>query len=327
MKETMVIRTDGDHRLGLGHIYRSVNIAKELRKNGFKIIFLSKSPCLENIIPREFSIKKITGGTKNLQKIIDEIKPTVLILDKLCVDSDELRILTKNTSVVAIDYIGKNKKMLKNGINMLYHTSGLRGKHSFSGFEFTVLSDSIRKRKLIKISRDVKKILVMQGGTDTHCNIPKIVDLLNKIHEKIQISVVTGPSFKCWKELNESANASSHRIRVFHDIKDIGSIMVKNDMAITGGGMTSLELCHLGIPSVIICGESFENETSSLLEKNGFGVNLGYKKILPKEKIVEVIKELMMNYERRKEMNRIGKVLVDGNGTKRVAKKVMRAIK
>ena len=98
-------------------------------------------------------------------------------------------------------------------------------------------------------------------------------------------------------------------------------------MAITGGGMSSLELCCLGIPSIIICGESFENETASLLAKKGFGINLGYNKKISKEKIAVVSKELMMNYEQRKKMNKMGQKLIDGNGTKRVSSIIERMIK
>ena len=100
--------------------------------------------------------------------------------------------------------------------------------------------------------------------------------------------------------------------------------MVKNDIAITGGGMTSLELCNLGIPSIILCGEEFENETSSLLEKNGFGINLGYKKKISKKEIALTVKKLMSNYQQRKNMNKIGKKLIDNEGIKRVTDIVLR---
>ena len=43
MKQNIIIRTDGDNKIGLGHIYRSLYLAKELKKNKFNVIFLSKS--------------------------------------------------------------------------------------------------------------------------------------------------------------------------------------------------------------------------------------------------------------------------------------------
>ena len=327
MKETIIIKTDGSNEIGLGHIYRSVNLAKELKKENYKIIFLTKSNISTKIIPKIFTVKKIKNNLNELQNILNKINPKIIIIDKLEENLDEIKILKEKSTVVAIDYTGKNKKYIKFGINLLYHKSGIQGKNSFSGFNLTILSDSIRKKKPIKIIKKVKKIFVIQGGTDTPCNTPKIINSLNQINENIQINIVVGLSFNCWKILNESIKNSVHDVKIFHNIKNIGEIMQKNDIAITGGGMTSLELCHLGVPSIIICGASFENETSSLLEKNGFGINLGYKKNISEKKIVATVKKLMANYEQRKEMNKIGQKLIDGNGIKRVINIILRIMK
>jgi spore coat polysaccharide biosynthesis predicted glycosyltransferase SpsG len=327
MKETIIIKTDGSNEIGLGHIYRSVNLAKELKKRNYKIIFLTKSSILTKIIPKTFTVKKIKNNLNELQNVLNKINPKIIIIDKLEENLKEIKILSEKSILVAIDYTGKNKKEIKFGINLLYHKSGIQGKNSFSGFNLTILSDSIRKKKPIKIVKKVKKIFVIQGGTDTPCNTPKIIDALNKINEDIQINIVVGLSFKCWKTLNESIRNSVHDVKIFHNIKNIGEIMQKSDIAITGGGMTSLELCHLGVPSIIICGASFENETSSLLEKNGFGINLGYNKKISEKKVGVTVKKLMVNYQQRKEMQKIGQKLIDGNGVKRVANIILRMIK
>lgn len=322
---TVAIRTDGDHELGLGHVYRSTNLAEELRRNGFRVVFMTESPGLRGIIPRHFEIKKIIP--KNIQKTVDRISPRIIVIDKLGIGSGELRILLERADVVAIDYTGNNKKMLKNGINILYHKTGVQGRNSVSGFEFTIMNESVRRRKPVRITKKVANILVLQGGTDTHCNIPDIVELLDGIDSRIQINVVVGAAFKCWKKLDAAANKSRHKVKTFHNVKDIGRVMVKNDMAITGGGMSSLELCHLGIPSVIICGEPFENETASMLERGGFGANMGHRKPFSKRKVLASIRALMADYHRRVDMNRARKILVDGNGTKRVADRIMGMIK
>lgn len=326
-KERIMIRTDGDHELGLGHVYRSVSFAKQLQKNNLKAMFLTKSIGLEKIIPKNFTVRKISGRSSDLQKTIKEINPEMIILDKLRIGSDEMGVLVSNAKVIAIDYVGKNKKMLRNGINMLYPESGAQGVGFLSGFKFTILSDSVRNRRPIKISKSVSNVLVVQGGTDTRCNIPKIIDSMNDIHKKIRINVVVGVSFKCWRELHKSMNDSPHKINLFHNVTDMGRIMKKNDMAVTAGGMTSLELCHLGIPSVIVCGEPFEDETAVLLESNGFGINLGYRKNPSKKKIARAINELMSNYELRRGMNVKGRRLVDGKGAERIVRHIKMMVK
>lgn len=322
----IIIKTDGDNSIGLGHIYRTLNLAKELTKK-YKVIFLTNSTILKKIIPKKFIIKEIRNNEKDLQNILDNVNPKIIIIDKLRERSKDLKILRKKSEIIAIDYTGKNKKMIKMGINMLYQKSGILGENCFSGFDLTILSESIRKKNPITISKKVKKILVIQGGSDTPCNTPLIIESLNKINENIKIDVIIGASFECWKKLETALKNSIHHVKLFHNSKNIGKIMASNDMAITGGGMTSLELCHLGIPSIIVCGALFENETSSLLATYGFGINLGYKKRLSKEKIVGATKELMMNYELRKKMNNIGPKLIDDKGTKRVSRIIERMMK
>lgn len=327
MKKTIIIKTDGNHKIGLGHIYRSINLAEELKKNNFRIIFLTKSIILKKIVPKTFMVINYKNNLNELKKNLNEFQPEMIVIDKLEENEKELKIMSEKTNLFVIDYTGENKKFLKYGVNILYQKSGLQKKNSFSGFKFAILSNSIKNSVPIKISKKVKKILIIQGGSDTSCNTPKIVDCLNEINEKIVINVIVGASFECWNELNKSIINSSHKIKLYKNIKNIGKIMKLNDLAITGGGMTCLELCHLGIPSVLICGEPFENETTSLLEKKGFGVNLGYEREISRGEIVISTKNLMIDYKQRKKMNNIGKKLVDGNGTLRVAKEISRMIK
>ena len=324
MKKVVVIKTDGNNKIGLGHIYRSLSLAKELKKNNIKVIFLTESIILQKIIPKSFQIEIIRNNTKDLKNILNSLNPKIIIIDKLKENTNVLEIFKKQSTVIAIDYTAKNKKMIKNGINILYQKSGVKGKNSFSGFNLVILSNYIKKIKPIKISKKVKKIMIIQGGSDTMCNIPTIIDSLNQIDTDIQLNVIIGGAFECWRKLEKSIENSIHKIKIHSNIKEIGKTMVKNDIAITGGGMTSLELCNLGIPSIILCGEEFENETSSLLEKNGFGINLGYKKKISKKEIALTVKKLMSNYQQGKNMNKIGKKLIDNEGIKRVTDIVLR---
>ena len=40
VKPVILIRTDGDNKIGMGHIYRTISLSQELKKHGFKIHFL-----------------------------------------------------------------------------------------------------------------------------------------------------------------------------------------------------------------------------------------------------------------------------------------------
>ena len=94
--------------------------------------------------------------------------------------------------------------------------------------------------------------------------------------------------------------------------------MKKSDIAVTAGGNTLLELAFLGIPSLIVCAEKFEVETAKLMQKSGFGKNLGFGRDVSKNKISSNLNRLIKNFELRQKMNICGPKIIDGNGVSRI---------
>lgn len=317
-RKTVIINVDGDNQIGLGHVYRAMNLAKALKKNKINVYFLTKSNILSKFVPKHNII--FVTKTLSLEKIMLKIKPNAIVIDKLQEQSKTIKLLKRFGKIIAIDYIGKNKFLIDVGINMLYPISGIKNKNSYSGLEYSILNQKFQNERPIKINKIVKRLLIIQGGSDTPCFTPRILDALNELDYNISISVVIGPAFKCWNRLNKAEQNSKKSHKIFHNVKNIHSLMKIHDIAITGGGMTLLEFCRLGIPSIVICGARFENETARMLEKNGFGVNLGFNHSLPKRKLISVVKNLIADYKVRQKMNRIGPRLVDGNGAYRTAK-------
>lgn len=326
--KNIVIRVDADNKLGMGHFYRSLNLAKKIKMKNIKISFLTKSSIVVKLTPKNIHVLKLPKiGITKQRKILSHLKPDLLIIDKR--DESSLLInLYKQYSkkVWAIDYTSKNKKMIKYGINMLYPKTGITGRNSFSGLEYSILDESFTKTKKLIVSEKVKKIIVLQGGADTFCFTPKIIDSLNQIQEKLSITVILGPSFKCRKELDKITKNSRNQLKILQNVKDMSVIMKKHDIAITGGGMTLLELAHLGIPSIVICGAKFENETASLMQKSGFAINLGYKRKWSKTKLISAVRELIYDDNLRKKMNKNGRKLIDGKGAKRVSDLILKEI-
>ena len=95
-------------------------------------------------------------------------------------------------------------------------------------------------------------------------------------------------------------------------------VMKNHDLAVTAAGITIFELACIGVPSIIVCSERFEIKTAEIMEKNHFGINLGFGKDVSIKKISDEINDLILNYDLRVKMNLNGKKLVDGKGSKRV---------
>lgn len=324
MNKKILIYVNGNKQIGMGHVYRSKNLAEGFKKRKWDVEFLTQTPKISKIVGNGFKINKFMNFN-NIEKKITKIDSEIIIIDQLEVKNQLLSLFKKKSKLlVGIDYIGKNKSDLTKAINSLYQKSGKQGKNSISDFKLTILNKKFQNKKPIKIKNKPRSILVLQGGSDTHCFIPKIIKAIDNIPKKIKITTILGPSFNCGKTIADIQKKSSKKLKILRNVENMAKEMVKHDIAITGGGISLLELSSLGIPSIVICSEKFEVETAKMIQKDGFGKNLGYYRNVSSEKIVKSTNELMENYKDRKEMNRKGIKIIDGKGIERVIEQIMK---
>ncbi len=316
----VIILADGNNKIGMGHVYRSFNLAKKLRKNGFNVVFLTQTiqskKIFSQIFDCKFSQKLNNDITKNFLK---NFCPDIIILDKLKETKKNLSFLHEFCPIMGIDYIGKHKTLIDFGINILYPKSGI-SKNSYSSLDFSILDEKFQRCKKKKITKEINSIIILQGGADTYCFTPKIIKAVSSLNGNFKISVVLGPSFKCWTKLNQVLKESKRHIKIYHNVKNMAVLMQQADLAVTAGGNTLLELACLGIPSLVICAEKFEEETAILLEKKNFCVNIGFGKSLTNSKIHYHLTKIVNDYNLRKKMHKIGPKLVDGKGSLRITK-------
>jgi len=313
----VVIRADGDSKIGMGHVFRTLNLAYALLKKNHQVLFLTTNKFVKKLIQKKgFECTLIPSKLTHQKKFLSNIYCNILILDKKTESSLILNQFKKISKVFfAIDYVGKNKNQISFGINILYPTSG--PETIFSGLEYTILNEGFKKSK--KLFKSVNSIIVLQGGADTDCFIPKIINTLDKLNNSFSITVVIGHSFSCLNELKEAKQNCRKELNILKNITNMHLEMLKHDLAITAGGMTLLELGRCGIPCLIMGSEKQEEETAIFLEKNGFGINLGFSKKFPKEKLIKQTNYLIQNFAIRKLMNKIGPKLIDGKGSVRTA--------
>jgi len=318
-KIKVILCADGGYEIGMGHIYRMNNLSEQFPKN-FETYFLTAS---KNFVEKITKSKKIIDARKSaffVERRLHKISPDVIVVDKLKESTENLEMFKKNSKfVIGIDNTARNKNLLDLGIVILYHKTALSSINLKNMFDLAILKKSFLKNQKIRIKKKVNSIIILQGGSDTHCFIPKILDATNMISNNVKITVVVGSGFKCWKRLQASVETNKNKIKVLHNISNMHSVMSRQDLAITAGGMTLLELAYLGIPSIIVCGERFEEETASKISRMGFGINLGYGKKVSAKQIAQKIELLASNYQIRKKMNKSGRQIIDGKGAVKIS--------
>ena len=99
--------------------------------------------------------------------------------------------------------------------------------------------------------------------------------------------------------------------------------MLDNQVAVTAGGNTMLELLSLGIPSIVICAEKHEVEAAKLIQKKGIAINLGYNPILNEEKISDTVLTLLDNFKLRKKLTMKSRKVIDTKGIERISNLIL----
>ena len=321
-KLRIIFRVDGDKNLGMGHVFRVLSLSQKLPKKSFEVLFITKTFSAKKILSSVGKCILIkNNSSKFLTSILENFEPDMVIIDKLKDEIGILKLLRRHTKkLISIDYTGKNFDSFDYSINMLYQKTGHKAGKNFSGFEYAILNKNFQFTKPISIKKEVKSILIVQGGSDTYCFIPKIISSLNLLQNNVSLTVVIGPAFNCNIDLKKSLEENSKKIKILKNVDNMAKIIKTCDFAISAGGMTLLELCKMGVPTLVVCGEEFENETANILEKNGFGKNLGFRKHLDEKRISLESQKIISNFSLRYLMNKNGKKIIDNQGTERILK-------
>ena len=96
------------------------------------------------------------------------------------------------------------------------------------------------------------------------------------------------------------------------------SIMVWADMAITAGGTTCWEFVFMGVPSITIMTSENQQDVVKGLESVKIFKTMGWWKAMNNDILVTELATLIQNKNLREKNIRLGRQLINGNGTKNV---------
>lgn len=318
----VVFKTKGSHKEGMGDITSSLSLAKEFREASHQVFFIvNNNDSVQRLIYDNGFTYNLANSATEIEQYISKLDIDIAILNQLNSPKDEALVFKKcSRMLVTIEDKGDAASLADLRFNILYHSDG-----AITGFEFMPL-DSVFQLKHIKekiIKKEIRKLMVTQGGSDTHGLTPKIIKALEALPVSIKASVIIGPNFSHQQKLEDVLQSIQRTFELISDKTDLSDIMFESDLAVTAGGNTLFELACVGTPAVVICGEPFEVETAERLQKQDFGINLGFGADVEGNKIYSTVQSLATDYGLRLKMSRMGKELIDGRGTERMFKRVV----
>jgi spore coat polysaccharide biosynthesis predicted glycosyltransferase SpsG len=154
---------------------------------------------------------------------------------------------------------------------------------------------------------DARHILVTMGGSDPLQLTGRVMNGLEGIDRKLEISAVVGGM-----AAQLDAQSSRHSVTIMRDVADMSAVMRKADMAISAAGSSLWELAHMGVPTVAVI--VADNQAAAAHAAAAQGMLL----LATPENVVKETGRLLKDPALRRTLSSKARTMVDGLGAKRI---------
>lgn len=332
MDRLIAIRADGNSEIGFGHLVRTQALARQLKKRGARVIFLTKNPenvqgyLLEYISPQLGS----TEEDQVVEKILKKCQAEMLIIDSYAYDQERLdRMAGLGLISVYIDDMNRhpfNVDFVVNG-NLYAPRIDYQGSSRFLlGSEYLMMREEFSQIALRKVKQGVEDVLISFGAADMENLTPWILKILFNYHKFFELNwhVVIGPVFR---NLSEIEPLVRNKENVFlHYNPDIKNLIRNCDISINAAGSTTYELAACGVPALLIVAAYNQLRLASEADKRGFAINMGWRSELHKEYLFATLDRVIEDFAVRQAMAARGQDLIDEKGVERLADILLNAM-
>lgn len=330
---TAIFRADASRGIGSGHVRRCLVLAEALAADGWRIAFacragtreavpsLARSAFAYTVVPADAddpaSMHELAAGgcdllvvdhyglDANFERSCRPWARKILVIDDLADRPHDCDILVDQTpGRQANDYAG----LVPDSCTML------------AGSQFALLDPRFREaRQHLHASTDeVQRVLLSFGGTDPAGATLRALEALAVAELGAAVDVVLGTADDDIGRIRRLAAELNPPAAIHVAVDDMAGLMAQADMAVGAGGVSSLERCCLGVPSITITIADNQRKLADELAQAGASENLGPVTALSAGDIADAVSRLASDPARRLAMSAAAITMVDGLGAARV---------
>jgi spore coat polysaccharide biosynthesis predicted glycosyltransferase SpsG len=168
-----------------------------------------------------------------------------------------------------------------------------------------------------------RKVLVTLGGADADNATQKVIQDLRRLERfDLEIKIVVGPANTHLQTLRRETERATGRVELLTAVRDVPNLMAWADVAISAGGSTCWEMAFMGLPACIVILAENQVPVAEILQKRGAAINVGRWGPEVSVKLWQTVGRLLEESDRRREMSRLGRLVVDGGGSQCVAETI-----
>lgn len=295
-REKIAIFVNGNLEMGLGHIYRSFDIADSLYVKP-DIYYLKGITETEAFGDTTHNLIQIKDLEEFYQKI-KENKYTTLITDNLDTELEymkSVREMLPKAKLINFEDKNEGHGLADHTINSFFDTKKYIG--TLNGSKYYFARKAYLSFKPINIREKVEDVLILFGGADPQNYTEKLLKIISASkYDKIHFRIIVGRSNAEFK--NSKAKTNSN-IEIIYNTKILPELIQKSDIAISSCGNTAYEFALLGIPTIAIAENLREEDHEFIRATNGFN----YLGINPDEKTIERELDKFINLSQEERQN------------------------
>lgn len=300
-KKKIIFRVDGYKEIGLGHIYRTLQIAYNLTEHEVLFVLSSDSDLGINKIKNSFFRYEIINTNEEIIDIIAREKADILVNDILNTNKEYMTLLQQQgIRVVNFEDSGEGSLYADAVVNALYEKQ--EGKNVFLGENYYCVRDQFMLFKEKEFRKKVDNVLIVFGGTDPQNLTMKVINAIEGTeYREIRFVCILGLGYGDETLLLEKVKNMKYNIEILRDVNNIAEYMYNADIAISSQGRTMYELACMRVPTIIIAQNKREQAHTFGNIANGF-INLGLGDEIDEATITETLNWLIKSEVMRKNL-------------------------
>lgn len=322
------ILTEGGVGIGLGHVVRcsAIYAAFEEFKYSPVMIVNGDDSVKKNLVAGKYLLNNWIENLQN-QQFLDDAE--IVVVDSYLANENIYRYISKkvNFPVFFDDNIRLNypRGTVVNGAIFAEQMNYPENPEItyLLGNNYSPLRKVFWDVPGKKNSNDILTLLLTMGGSDIRNLTPGIIQFIQKKIPGIAIKVIVGDSFTNIAEIKKYASVNTELVFNANESK-MKDIMSEADVAVSSGGQTLYELARMGVPAIAV--QTAENQKYSIMGwvKAGFIEYAGgWNDFKLLNNILSCFKKLE-SVSVRKQKSAIGINFVDGQGARRIVKKLIK---
>ena len=169
------------------------------------------------------------------------------------------------------------------------------------------------------------RVLVTMGGSDPDNQTARVLRALDEVEAPaLEVTVIVGNTNPHRQALQQQIRGLRRQdVTLIDNPPDVAAQFERAHFAISGAGSTCYELCHLGVPMILVTLAANQRGIADGLQEVDAAVHVGRADQAIDAELVAATRLLAADPARRRRMAAAGRRLVDGKGAERVARTML----